>query len=263
MLGIATVTAAPSSAATTVYGSAQLKYTVNATASISIAVNYDVNGNIQNAVNSTILQSTAGNCTAGVAEGANATLTFGGITPPGGAGTYTSCLYKNALSVGVNSNDSAGVKVMEYVDVLPVGTVICAYPLDAAPKVKPTQSAATAIAGNGTCAAPTGGAAGTALSALGATTAGSGYGAQGAPGGTVVVGPGTPTSTVYTAGGFALYNSLAVPAAGGLELHGSGREPERESGRSVRCGSVERHHARAHRELAAAAAQPTERNRRE
>jgi hypothetical protein len=215
MLGIATVTAAPSSAATTVYGSAQLKYTVNATASISIAVNYDVNGNIQNAVNSTILQSTAGNCTAGVAEGANATLTFGGITPPGAAGTYTSCLYKNALSVGVNSNDSAGVKVMEYVDVLPAGTVICAYPLDAFPKVKPTQSAATAIAGNGTCAAPTGGAAGTALGALGATTAGSGYGAQGAPGGTVVAGPGTPTSTVYTAGGFPLYNSGAsAPPAG-------------------------------------------------
>src|SRR6202011_742382 len=218
MLGIATVTAAPSSAATTVYGSAQLKYTVNATASISVAVNYDVNGNIQPAVASSILHSPAGNCTAGVAEASNATLTFGGITPPGGAGTYTSCLYKNALSVGVNSNDSAGVKVMEYVDVLPAGTVICAYPLDATPKNKPTQSAATAIAGNGTCAAPTGGAAGTALSALGAVTAGSGYGAQGNPGApaTVVVGPGTPTSTVYTAGGYQFYTSGgAQPPAGG------------------------------------------------
>jgi hypothetical protein len=214
MLGIATVTTAPSSAATTVYGSAQLKYTVNATASISIAVNYDANGNIQPAVASSILQSTAGNCTAGVAEASNATLTFGGVTPPATAGNYTSCLYKNALSVGVNSNDSAGVKVMEYVDVLPTGTVICAYPIDASPKAKPTQSSATAIAGNGTCAAPTGGAAGTALTALGATTAGSGYGAQGAPGGTVVVGPGTPTSTAYTAGGFSLYSSGGAPPAG-------------------------------------------------
>src|ERR1700685_1832559 len=181
MLGIATVCAAPSSAATTVYGSAQLKYTVNATASISIAVNYDTNGNIQPAVASTILASAAGNCTAGVAEGSNATLTSGGITPPGGAGTYTSCLYKNALSVGVNSNDSAGVKVMEYVDVLPAGTVICAYPIDATPKTKPTQSAATAIAGNGTCAAPTGGSAGRALTALGARAGGARYGAQGYP----------------------------------------------------------------------------------
>jgi hypothetical protein len=216
MLGIATVTAAPCVAATTVYGSAQLKYTVNATASISIAVNYDSNGNIQPAVASTILASAAGNCTAGVAEASNATLTFGGITPPGGAGTYTSCLYKNALSVGVNSNDSAGVKVMEYMDVLPAGTVVCAYPIDATPKSKPTQSAATAIAGNGTCAAPTGGAAGTALTALGATTAGAGYGAQGNPGApTTVVVAGTPTSTVYTAGGFSLYNSgAAAPPAG-------------------------------------------------
>jgi hypothetical protein len=216
MLGIATVTAAPCVAATTVYGSAQLKYTVNATASISIAVNYDGNGNIQPAVASSILQSAAGNCTAGVAEASNATLTFGGITPPGGAGTYTSCLYKNALSVGVNSNDSAGVKVMEYVDVLPAGTVICAYPIDATPKSKPTQSSATAIAGNGTCVAPTGGAAGTALTALGATTAGAGYGAQGNPGvPTTVVVAGTPTSTVYTAGGFSLYNSgAAAPPAG-------------------------------------------------
>jgi hypothetical protein len=216
MLGIATVTTAPSFAATTVYGSAQLKYTVNATASISVAVNYDSNGAIQPAVASSILQSTAGNCTAGVAEASNATLTFGGITPPGTAGNYTSCLYKNALSVGVNSNDSAGVKVVEYVDVLPTGTVICAYPNDATPKNKPTQSAATAISGNGTCAAPTGGSAGTALTGLGATTAGAGYGAQGNPGApaTVVV-AGTPTATVYTSGGFSLYNSgAAAPPAG-------------------------------------------------
>ena len=224
MLGIATVSAAPSSAATTVYGSAQLKYTVNATAAISIAVNYDANGAIQAGTASTILPSVAGNCTAGVAEGATANLTFGGITPPAGAGTYTSCYYKNAISVGVNSNDSAGVKVMEYLDVLPAGTVVCSYPLDGnAPKVKPTQSAATAIAGNGTCAAATGGAAGTALSALGATTAGSGFGGQGNPGvpATNVVGPGTPTSTVYTAGGYQFYTSGASAPPAGWNFLGS------------------------------------------
>jgi hypothetical protein len=224
MLGIATVTAAPSSAATTVYGSAQLKYTVNATAAISIAVNYDANGAIQPAVASSILPSVAGNCTAGVAEASAATLTFGGITPPSGAAPYTTCYYKNAISVGVNSNDAAGVKVMEYVDVLPAGTVICSYPLDGnAPKNKPTQSAATAITGNGTCAAATGGAAGTALSALGATTAGSGYGAQGNPGApaTVVVGPGTPTSTVYTAGGYQFYTSGGAQPPAGWNFLGS------------------------------------------
>ncbi|MBV9440787.1 MAG: hypothetical protein JOZ24_12425 [Candidatus Eremiobacteraeota bacterium] len=217
MLGIVTAGAAPSMAATTVYGSAQLKYTVNATAAVSIAVNYDSNGAIQPAVASTILGSGAGLCSAGVAEASNATLTFGGITPPSGAG-YTTCFYKNALSVGVNSNDSAGVNIFEYVDVLQPGTTICAYKLDGnLPKSKPTQSAATAITGQNTCAAPTGGAAGAALSALGATTAGSGYGAQGNPGApaTVVVGPGTPTSTVYPgAGGLNMYTTASAPPAG-------------------------------------------------
>jgi hypothetical protein len=216
MLGIATVCAAPSSAATTVYGSAQLKYTVNATASVSIAVNYDTNGNIQPTTASSILASAAGNCTNGVAESSNATLTFGGITPPGSAGSYTSCYYKNAISVGINSNDSAGVKVVEYVDAVQTGTVICAYPIDATPKSKPTQSGATAITGSGTCPAATGGAgAGTALSGLGAVTAGTGYGAQGNPGSpTTVVTTGAPTATAYTAGGLTLYNTASAPPAG-------------------------------------------------
>lgn len=214
MLGIATVCAAPSSAATTVYGSAQLKYTVNATASVSIAVNYDNAGGIQPAVASAILASSAGNCTAGVAEASNATLTFGGITPPAAAGNYTSCLYKNAISVGINSNDSAGVKVVEYVDAVQAGTVICAYPLDATPKATPTKSAATAITGAGTCPAPTGGAAGTALTGLGAVTAGSGFGAAGNPGAPATVVTATPTATTYTSGGLVLYNPVVAPPAG-------------------------------------------------
>src|SRR6202035_1371214 len=118
MLGIATATAAPSMASTTVYGSAQLKYTVNATAAVSIAVNYDpTTGSIKNATAGSILPSVAGNCSAAVAEGVNATLTFGGITPPGAG--YTGCYYQNRISVGVQSNDTLGVKIMEYLDVAP------------------------------------------------------------------------------------------------------------------------------------------------
>jgi len=214
MLGIATVMAAPSSAATTVYGSAQLKYTVNATASISIAVNYDANGAIQPAAASSILASTAGNCAAGVAEASNATLTFGGVTPP--AAGFTSCFYKNALSIGVNSNDAAGVNVVEYLDVIQPGTTVCAYRLDNVPKNKPTQSAATAIAGGNTCVAPTGGAAGTALAALGAATVNTGFGAQGNPGApATVVTAGLPTATTYPgAGGYSVYSTGAAPPAG-------------------------------------------------
>ncbi|MGD1066569.1 MAG: hypothetical protein ABR975_07110 [Vulcanimicrobiaceae bacterium] len=168
MLGIATVTAAPSMAATTVYGSAQIKYTINATAQVAIATNYTSTAPYgQSAGAATILASTAGNCAAGVAE-TGATLTFGAITPGSSATTYTSCLYKNALLVGVNSNDSTGFKVWEYTDTVASGTVICAYANNTATMAaSPVASPATAIAGNGTCAAPTGGAAGTALTSQG------------------------------------------------------------------------------------------------
>ncbi len=213
MLGIATATAAPSMAASTVYGSAQLKYSVNATASISIAVNYDVNGAIQPATASSILASTAGACAAGVAEASIATLTFGGVTPP--AAGYTSCYYKNALSVGVNSNDSAGVNVVESIDSLQPGTTICAYKLDATPKNKPTQSAATAIAGGNACVAPTGGAAGTALTVQGVLAVANGFGAQGNPGAPATdVTVGAPTATASTTG-LSLYSVVgSAPPAG-------------------------------------------------
>ena len=152
MLGIATATAAPSMAASTVYGSAQLKYTVNATASISIAVNYDVNGAIQPAAASTILASAAGNCTGRRRRSVERDADL--RRRHAAAAGFTSCYYKNALSIGVNSNDSAGVQVMEYIDVPRPARAICAYRLNAAPPDKPTQSAATAIAGQNTCAAP-------------------------------------------------------------------------------------------------------------
>ncbi len=220
MLGIATATAAPSMAAPTVYGSAQLKYTVNATASISIAVNYDVNGAIQPAAASSILGSAAGACSAGVAEASNATLTFGGLTPP--AAGFATCYYKNALSIGVNSNDSAGVQVMEYIDVAKAGTTVCAYRLNAAPANKPTQSAATAITGQNTCAAPTGGAAGTALTAQGVTSNnGNGFGALGNPGApATVVTALTPQATNYGGAGYSVYSVAGSPPPAGWNFIG-------------------------------------------
>ena len=208
MLGIATATAAPSMAATTVYGSAQLKYTVNATAAVSIAVNYDpVTGSIKNAVAGSILPSAAGNCSVAVAEGVNATLTYGGITPPGAG--YTGCYYQNAISVGVESNDSSGVKIMEYLDVAPAGTAVCVFPLGAANTLNalPTASGASGNPGAYTGAAcPTINAVGgQLLGAQGAVTAGSGFGAAGAPAGVTTNVTANPTATAYTAGGYLLY----------------------------------------------------------
>jgi len=218
MLGIATVTAAPSMAATTVYGSAQIKYTINATAQVAIATNYTSSAPFgQSAAASTILASTAGNCAAGVAE-TGATLTFGAITPGSSATTYTSCLYKNAILVGVNSNDTNGFKVWEYTDTVASGTVICAYANNTATMAAaPVASPATAIAGNGTCAAPTGGAAGTALTGQGASTAGTGFGGASNPGtGTWDV---TATPTATTAGGVG-DNIFSPTSAAGTWLYG-------------------------------------------
>jgi hypothetical protein len=219
MLGIATATAAPSMAATTVYGSAQLKYTVNATASVSIAVNYDpTTGSIKNATAGSILASAAGNCTAAVAEGTNATLTFGGITPPGGA-AYTGCYYQNAISVGVLSNDTNGVKVMEYLDTVPTGTAVCVFPLGTANTLAalPAASGASGNPGAYTGAAcPTvNSVAGQLLTGLGAATAGTGFGAVGAPPGVTTNTTATPTATTYTAGGYQLFNGAAAAGLSG------------------------------------------------
>jgi len=210
MLGIATGLAAPCMAAgAPVYGSAQLKYTVNATAAVSIAVNYDpTTGSIKNAVAGSILPSAAGNCSAAVAEGVNATLTFGGITPPGAG--YTGCYYQNAVSVGVQSNDSLGVKIMEYLDVAPAGTAVCVFPLGAANTLAalPTASGASGnpAAYTGATCPTVNSIAGNLLAALGAATAGTGFGAAGAPAGVTTNVTATPTATTYTAGGYSLYS---------------------------------------------------------
>ena len=204
MLGLAAVTAAPSMAATTVYGSAQVKYTINATAQVSIATNYDAAG-AQTLGAPSIVGNAAGICTAPAAEVA-ATITFASITP--GAATANGCYYRNALSIGVLSNDVAGVKVVEYYDTAATGQTLCMYPTDITLKATPTAStvgaAATVPAFNAGCK-PNGGAPvvnGQALSALGATNSGgSGFGAAGNPGAPATAVNATPLYTIYTAGG--------------------------------------------------------------
>src|SRR5665213_1525063 len=186
----------PVAAATTVYGSTQLKYTVNATAEVSIAVNYDpVTGSIKNAVAGTILPSVAGNCSAAVAEGVNATLTFGGITPPGAG--YTGCYYKNAISIGVLSNDASGVKIIQYLDASPAGTAVCIFPLGAANTLNALPTASGAA---GNPAAYTG-AAGPTVNAVN----GSLFSALGVQAGVTTNVTANPTATVYTAGGTTVY----------------------------------------------------------
>jgi len=221
ILGLGSVMAMPAQAAgPTVYGSAQLKYTVTATAALSLATNYTAAvGGPQSAAASSILPSAVGGvCTAGVAEGGLAQLTFGAITPPAGA-TSTGCYYQNAISVGISSNDALGVTLTEGIDTATAGIVVCAFPLNAAPAASPTVSGA---AGNpaaqlaGTC--PTINAvAGQKLAAVAGYAAGAGFGAAGAPGGTdVQAAPGSFTAP----GGFTVFTTGAPLGYAGFKFLG-------------------------------------------
>jgi hypothetical protein len=130
-------------AGSTTSGAAQLVFTAAATMSMTIATQYSATGTQGNAV-PTLLPSAAGVCTAAGSE-LNFTLTFGALNEQ--AAANTACLYKNAVSVGVNSNDAAGFIVNEYLDTAPTtGVGICAFPNGGAsfpltPATAPTQSA--------------------------------------------------------------------------------------------------------------------------
>jgi hypothetical protein len=218
MLGLGTAMAIPANAATNQFGSAQIKYTVAATAALSIAVNYSpATGSIQAAVAGTIFPAGTGSCSAGIAEGANATLTFGSITPPTGA-TAEECYYSNAVSVGVSTNDSLGYTVQEGVDSVPAGTLICMFPTNAVPAALPPASGSTGAkvtaSTPSTTTCPTVNAvAGVALTATTGQVAPTVFGAAGAPAGVTTNVSATPGS--FTGGGVLAYTVAAgAPAAG-------------------------------------------------
>ena len=169
-----------------VYGSADLKFTVNATAEVAIATNYATTAPYgQSGAAATILDSTPGNC-AGVVE-TLATLTFGGVTPPGTG--YNGCYYKNAVEIGISSNDANGYKVIEYIDTVVTGTQVCLFRLNATPAAAPTVSGASGNPAAYTASCPTvNSIAGTALVGLGAP----------------------PTATTYTAGGDTVYSGASL-----------------------------------------------------
>ena len=106
-------------------GGAQIQWTAAVTASLSLVTQYGTNFT-QGNVAPTLLPSAAGVCGGGPAE-SNFTLSFSALTPNGGS--PTGCLYKNALAIGVQTNDAAGFSVMEYLDYAPGnGFGFCAYP---------------------------------------------------------------------------------------------------------------------------------------
>jgi hypothetical protein len=221
ILGLGSVMAMPAQAAgPTVYGSAQLKYTVTATAALSLATNYVPATGSQSAAAASILPSAALSCTAGVAEGGLATLSFGNVTPPAGA-TSTGCYYQNAISVGISSNDALGVTLTEGIDVASAGVVVCAFPLNAAPAALPAASGAAgnpAAQAAGTC--PTVNAVvGQKLAAVAGFVAPGGFGAAGAPAG--VTTDVNAQGTLFTApGGFTVFTTGAPLGYAGYKFMG-------------------------------------------
>ena len=109
----------------TTSGNAQLRFTSAATQSMAIVTQYSTTATQGNAA-PTLLPSIAGVCTPGASE-TNFTLTFGALNER--AAGANACLYKNAVSIGVNSNDAAGFVVSEYLDATPTsGIGICSFP---------------------------------------------------------------------------------------------------------------------------------------
>lgn len=124
-IGALSATLAPASASTTTQGSAQLKFTLAATSTLALVTQYSAPFTQGNAT-PTLLPSAAGVC-AGTGSESNFTLTFGTIVPP--AAAAAGCLYKNAVAISVNTNDSAGYSVTEYLDSSPgTGMGVCAMP---------------------------------------------------------------------------------------------------------------------------------------
>ncbi len=200
MLGVGTALAAPASAAgTTVYGSAKMTWTVAASAQVALVTDYNTT-TVQGTTSPTFGVNGSGSCGAPAGE-TNNTLTFGSVSP--GAVGYTGCNYPNAVAVGVNTNDTAGYKVVEYVDsAIPAGTAICAFAngasgANAAVTTRTGASVPVAYAA-GACAPG-----GTALTAITAGLTGTGSGAANTPAGNGTLNA-TPAYTPYTAGGYTL-----------------------------------------------------------
>ncbi|HTD34782.1 MAG TPA: hypothetical protein VK665_14030 [Candidatus Elarobacter sp.] len=112
-------------ASSTQTGGAQIQWTSAATSSLSIVTQYSTTPT-QGLATPTLLPSAAGVCAGSGTEVAY-TLTFGALTRNTAA--PTACLYKNAIAIGVQTNDAAGFSVSEYLDAAPTtGIGICAFP---------------------------------------------------------------------------------------------------------------------------------------
>ena len=150
---------AQAAAAISQYGSVKLQWNVQPVMNAAVHTSYTAA--FAYAAPAGNLSNPGGTCpAAGGAGNADLTLDFGNIQPSFSA--TVACTYLNAVGVSVQTNDSNGFKVYEYMDAaLPAGTNICAFPNTGAafpmtPAASITQSTRSGVGPavyGGSCAA--------------------------------------------------------------------------------------------------------------
>lgn len=177
-------------------GAAQIQWTTAASATLSIVTQYSTAGAQGNAM-PTLLQSVAGTCSPLNAE-SNFSLTFGSLIPK--SSSAVGCLYKNAIAIGVQTNDAAGFSVNQYIDVpLTNGVGICAYPNGGGGSFPETPTVAPITASSQSGTPPAGTYSGNTLTSCPGAGQPIPTGAGGvSTGGTVPGNPGTPGLEYYS-----------------------------------------------------------------
>lgn len=169
------------------YGSVKLQWNVAVALNAVIHTNY-TSAFAYGGATAAVGSNGSGSCTAAPAQTADLNIAFGTITPSF-SGTQ-GCDYQNAVGVSVQTNDTAGFSVYQYLDTaMPTGTNLCAFPNNAS-KTFPITPGATITTSQW-------------------TTAPTAYGGSCAAGGAAITNAGT---IVNAGGGAATY--ATAPATG-------------------------------------------------
>jgi hypothetical protein len=140
------------------YGSVKLQWNVAVAMNAVVHTNY-TSAFANGGATATVGSNGSGSCTAAPTGNSDLNLVYGTITPSF-SGTQ-GCDYQNAVGVSVQTNDTNGFAVYEYLDTaLPAGTNLCAFandaaktfPVTAASSITTTQYGTAPTAYSGACA---------------------------------------------------------------------------------------------------------------
>ncbi len=197
------------------YGSVKLQWNVAVAMNAVVHTNYTAAFAFGGA-NATLGANPAGGCGTSTTN-TDLNLQFGTVTPT--FGSTQSCDYQNAVGVSVQTNDSNGFAVNQYLDAaLPAGTNLCAFPNNAA-KTFPVTPAA-AITTTAWAAAPAAYAGACAAGGANLTNAGAITNPGAAPAQPAAAYTGEYASSAAPAGSVFISNATAAgaPLIGGEDL---------------------------------------------